>query len=71
MVMPIMRYACLCPVLQVSQYTFAMCSYREKKPDPTEIMQLDGFTVDYCEPVPGQPYVLMKYSLEECSFLAI
>ncbi|KAJ8302056.1 hypothetical protein KUTeg_021043 [Tegillarca granosa] len=36
----------------VSQYTFAMCSYREKKPDPTEMMQLDGFTVDYCEPVP-------------------
>ena len=38
---------------QVSQYTFAMCSYREKKSDPTEIMQLDGFTVDYCDPVPG------------------
>lgn len=30
-----------------------MCSYREKKPDPTEMMQLDGFTVDYCEQVPG------------------
>ena len=41
-------------ILQVSQYTFAMCSYREKKPDPTEMMQLDGFTVDYCEPLPGQ-----------------
>jgi len=40
--------------LQVSQYTFAMCSYREKKPDPTEMMQLDGFTVDYCEPLPGK-----------------
>ena len=38
---------------QVSQYTFAMCSYRERKPDPTEMMQLDGFTVDYCEPQPG------------------
>ena len=38
---------------QVSQYTFAMCSYREKKPDPTEMMQLDGFTVDYCEPMGG------------------
>ncbi|PVD24731.1 hypothetical protein C0Q70_15216 [Pomacea canaliculata] len=37
-------------LVQVSQYTFAMCSYREKKPDPTEMMQLDGFTVDYCEP---------------------
>ncbi|ELU11902.1 hypothetical protein CAPTEDRAFT_221270 [Capitella teleta] len=41
-------------LVQVSQYTFAMCSYREKKPDPTEIMQLDGFTVDYCEPVAGK-----------------
>jgi hypothetical protein len=40
-------------ILQVSQYTFAMCSYREKKPDPTEMMQLDGFTVDYCEQLPG------------------
>lgn len=39
---------------QVSQYTFAMCSYREKKPDPTEMMQLDGFTVDYCEQIPGE-----------------
>jgi len=26
-----------------------MCSYRERKADPTEIQQLDGFTVDYCE----------------------
>ncbi|XP_070192470.1 calcium-dependent secretion activator 1-like isoform X1 [Littorina saxatilis] len=37
-------------LVQVSQYTFAMCSYREKKPDPTEMMQLEGFTVDYYEP---------------------
>ncbi|VDI08515.1 calcium-dependent secretion activator [Mytilus galloprovincialis] len=37
-------------LVQVSQYTFAMCSYREKKPDPTEMMQL-WFTVDYCEPL--------------------
>lgn len=43
-------------LVQVSQYTFAMCSYRERKPDPTEMMQLDGFTVDYCEPVPGKQY---------------
>ena len=40
---------CVCLCLQVSQYTFAMCSYRERKADPTEIQQLDGFTVDYCE----------------------
>lgn len=40
--------------LQVSQYTFAMCSYRERKADPTEILQLDGFTVDFCEPIEGR-----------------
>jgi len=38
-----------CACVQVSQYTFAMCSYRERKADPTDIQQLDGFTVDYCE----------------------
>jgi len=27
-----------------------MCSYRERKSDPIEMMQLDGFTVDFCEP---------------------
>jgi hypothetical protein len=42
-----------CSSCQVSQYTFAMCSYRERKADPTEIVQLDGFTVDYCEPIEG------------------
>ena len=30
-----------------------MCSYRDRKPDPTEMMQLDSFTVDYCESIPG------------------
>ena len=40
-------------LVQVSQYTFAMCSYREKKVDPTEMMQVDGYTVDYCEPTGG------------------
>lgn len=30
-----------------------MCSYREKKSEPTEMMQLDGYTVDYIEPVTG------------------
>lgn len=38
---------------QVSQYTFAMCSYKEKKSEPSEFMQLEGFTVDYAEPDPG------------------
>ncbi|GAU94345.1 hypothetical protein RvY_06135-2 [Ramazzottius varieornatus] len=38
-------------LVQVSQYTFAMCSYKEKKSDPTEMSTLDGYTVDYTEPV--------------------
>uniref|UniRef100_A0A667YSI1 Ca2+-dependent activator protein for secretion b n=1 Tax=Myripristis murdjan TaxID=586833 RepID=A0A667YSI1_9TELE len=37
----------------VSQYTFAMCSYREKKSEPQELLQLDGYTVDYTDPQPG------------------
>lgn len=37
-------------LVQVSQYTFAMCSYKEKKSEPSEMMQLDGFTVDHIEP---------------------
>ncbi|ETE73374.1 Calcium-dependent secretion activator 1, partial [Ophiophagus hannah] len=40
-------------LLQVSQYTFAMCSYREKKAEPQELLQLDGYTVDYTDPQPG------------------
>nr|XP_061812208.1 calcium-dependent secretion activator 2-like isoform X1 [Nerophis lumbriciformis] len=40
-------------LVQVSQYTFAMCSYREKKAEPQELMQLEGYTVDYCHPQPG------------------
>lgn len=36
-------------LVQVSQYTFAMCSYKEKKSEPAEMMQLDGYTVDYIE----------------------
>ena len=27
-----------------------MCSYQEKKSEPNEMMQLDGFTVDYTVP---------------------
>ncbi|XP_037744900.1 calcium-dependent secretion activator 2 isoform X19 [Chelonia mydas] len=37
-------------LVQVSQYTFAMCSYREKKSEPQELMQLEGYTVDYTAP---------------------
>lgn len=45
---------CVCVCVQVSQYTFAMCSYREKKAEPQELMQLEGYTVDYCDPQPGK-----------------
>lgn len=41
-------------LIQVSQYTFAMSSYREKKAEPVELLQLDGYTVDYTDPQPGQ-----------------
>lgn len=41
-------------LVQVSQYTFALCSYKDKKSEPAEMMQLDGFTVDYIEPASGQ-----------------
>ncbi|XP_069085989.1 calcium-dependent secretion activator 2 isoform X2 [Pleurodeles waltl] len=40
-------------LVQVSQYTFAMCSYREKKSEPQELMQLEGYTVDYTDPQSG------------------
>ncbi|XP_023852118.1 calcium-dependent secretion activator 1-like isoform X6 [Salvelinus sp. IW2-2015] len=40
-------------LVQVSQYTFAMCSYREKKAEPVELLQLDGYTVDIHHPQPG------------------
>ena len=39
--------------IQVSHYTFAICSYREKQAEPTEMMELVGYTVDYCEAING------------------
>ncbi len=30
-----------------------MCSYREKKAEPVELLQLDGYTVDYTDPQTG------------------
>ena len=39
---------------QVSQYTFAICSYKEKKSEPSEMLQMDGYTVDYIEPAGGE-----------------
>ncbi|VDK48863.1 unnamed protein product [Cylicostephanus goldi] len=53
------RFFCL---VQVSQYAFAVCSFRQKKSDPTEFVQLDGFTIDYM-PEPDQG----KFSTIECS----
>ncbi|KAJ1366698.1 Calcium-dependent secretion activator [Parelaphostrongylus tenuis] len=47
------RFFCL---VQVSQYAFAVCSFRQKKSDPTEFIQLDGFTIDYM-PEPDQELV--------------
>lgn len=35
-----------------------MASFKERKSDPTEIMQLEGFTVDYCDSQPGTFYWL-------------
>ena len=43
-----------CVLVQVSQYTFAMCSYKEKKTEPSEMLQLDGYTVDYIEAASGK-----------------
>ncbi|CAF4314229.1 unnamed protein product, partial [Rotaria sordida] len=37
----------------ISQYCFATCSYRERKSEPTEMMPLEGYTVDYAEPDNG------------------
>ena len=31
-----------------------MCNYKEKKSEPSEMMQLDGYTVDYIEPASGE-----------------
>lgn len=56
-------------LVQVSQYTFAMCSYREKKSDPTEMLQLDGYTVDYIEPVPGMLPQCLSFSIGQPAML--
>ncbi|CAB4059885.1 CADPS [Lepeophtheirus salmonis] len=47
---PLSSKAPECIVDTLSQYTFAICSYKPKKSDPGERMQLDGYTVDYIEP---------------------
>ncbi|XP_068714744.1 calcium-dependent secretion activator 1-like [Montipora foliosa] len=45
-------------LVQVSHYTFVMCSYREKQAEPTEMMELDGYTVDYCEAINDEEHKL-------------
>jgi calcium-dependent secretion activator len=59
-------------LVQVSQYTFAMCTYKEKKSEPSEMMQLDGFTVDYIEAASGMflcIYVIkFRYLSTSCCF---
>lgn len=57
--------------MQVSQYNFAMCSYREKKADPTELLQLDGFTVDYTEPDNGSYKTMGDDVHEWCLFICL
>ena len=54
---PMEHYTALIYILalQVSQYTFAICSYKEKKSEPSEMLQMDGYTVDYIEPAGGEP----------------
>uniref|UniRef100_A0A8C1WVV7 Ca2+-dependent activator protein for secretion a n=1 Tax=Cyprinus carpio TaxID=7962 RepID=A0A8C1WVV7_CYPCA len=51
-------------LVQVSQYTFAMCSYREKKAEPVELLQLDGYTVDYTDPQPDADRA-QKHGMDE------
>jgi 23S rRNA C2498 (ribose-2'-O)-methylase RlmM len=48
--------------VKVSQYTFAMCTYLEKKSEPKDMLQLDGFTVDYCTN-PGGKYSFVTKQL--------
>uniref|UniRef100_A0A8C3VF39 Calcium dependent secretion activator 2 n=1 Tax=Catharus ustulatus TaxID=91951 RepID=A0A8C3VF39_CATUS len=58
-------------LVQVSQYTFAMCSYREKKSEPQELMQLEGYTVDYTAPHTdrGQKHGMDEFiSANPCKF---
>lgn len=39
-----------------------MCSFKEKKSDPSEFMQLDGYTVDYIEPASGEFIVVVYFA---------
>jgi len=47
-----------------------MCSYREKKAEPQELLQLDGYTVDYTDPQPGTgPTARGRWGLPRCQRL--
>lgn len=37
-------------LVQASQYNFLLCSYKDKKAKPSEVLSLVGFTVDFVEP---------------------
>ena len=50
-------------LVQVSQYTFAICSYKEKKSEPSEMLQMDGYTVDYIEPAGGRFFSNLSFLL--------
>ena len=63
------RFFCL---VQVSQYAFAVCSFRQKKADPTEFIQLDGFTIDYMpESDPGWFFFVCIRIVKEPNFLEV
>ena len=59
-------------LVQVSQYTFAICSFKEKKSDPQDMLQLDGYTVDYIEPAGGnRGFLAFMFSILGFVFLFI
>lgn len=37
-----------------------MCTYKEKKSEPSEMMQLDGYTVDYIEAASGNEFKVLS-----------
>lgn len=53
-------------LVQVSQYAFAVCSYKEKKAEPVEMLQLKGYTVDYCDSPPGMFVMLSSCDRLQC-----
>jgi len=58
-------------LVQVSQYTFAVCSYKDRKAEPMEMLQLKGFTVDYCEHQAGKISQPPAMTYEKCDFQSL